>query len=42
MHNIDVLAGYCHADGLSMGKFFFDDLFCGTFQGRKRGEEFRF
>ena len=42
VHNIDVLAGYCHADGLTKTKFSFDDLFSGTFQGRKRGEEFRF
>ena len=40
--NIDILAGYCHADGLSKKKLSFDDLFAGTFQGRKRGEELRF
>ena len=42
LHNIDVLAGYCQADGLSKKKFSFDDLFSPVFQGRKRGDEFRF
>ncbi len=42
VHNIDVLAGYCKADGLSKKKFSFDDLFAPVFQGRKRGDEFRF
>jgi 4,5-dihydroxyphthalate decarboxylase len=40
--NIDMLARYCHADGLSRNKLSFDDLFAETFQGRKRGDEFRF
>jgi 4,5-dihydroxyphthalate decarboxylase len=40
-HNIDVLAGYCHAHGMTKSKFTFDDLFASTFQGRKRGDEWR-
>jgi 4,5-dihydroxyphthalate decarboxylase len=42
LHNMDVLAGYCHQSGLSRKKFSFDELFAAVFQGRKRGEEFRF
>jgi hypothetical protein len=39
---MNALASYCHEQGLSRRKFSFDDLFVSVFQGRKRGEEFRF
>ena len=42
VHNMNTLAAYCHQQGLSRRKFTFDDLFISVFQGRKRGEEFRF
>jgi 4,5-dihydroxyphthalate decarboxylase len=40
--NINAIAGYCHGQGLSKTKFTFDTLFSSVFQGRKRGDEFRF
>jgi len=40
--NINAIAGYCHEQGLSKTKFTFDTLFSPVFQGRKRGDEFRF
>jgi len=40
--NINAIAGYCHEQGLSKTKFSFDNLFAPVFQGRKRGDEFRF
>ena len=42
LHNMDTIAAYCHEQGLSRKKFGFDDLFTSVFQGRKRGDEFRF
>jgi hypothetical protein len=39
---MDTIAAYCHEQGLSAKKFGFDDLFVSVFQGRKRGDEFRF
>ena len=42
VHNMNTLAAYCHEQGLSRRKFTFDDLFVSVFQGRKRGDEFRF
>ena len=42
LNNMNTLASYCHEQGLSRRKFTFDDLFVSVFQGRKRGEEFRF
>lgn len=42
VHNMNTLAAYCHEQGLSQRKFTFDDLFISVFQGRKRGDEFRF
>jgi 4,5-dihydroxyphthalate decarboxylase len=42
LHNMNTLAGYCHEQGLTRSKFSFDDLFVSVFQGRKRGDEFRF
>jgi 4,5-dihydroxyphthalate decarboxylase len=40
-HNIDTVAGYSHAHGLTARRWTADDLFVSTFQGRKRGDEFR-
>jgi len=40
--NINAIAGYAHDQGLTKQKFTFDDLFAPVFQGRKRGDEFRF
>lgn len=40
-HNIETLAGYLHEHGLTRKKLSFNDLFLDTFQGRKRGDEFR-
>jgi 4,5-dihydroxyphthalate decarboxylase len=42
LNNMNTLAAYCHEQGLSRRKFTFDDLFVSIFQGRKRGDEFRF
>ena len=42
LRNMDAIAGYCHEQGLSRKKFSFADLFTSVFQGRKRGDEFRF
>jgi 4,5-dihydroxyphthalate decarboxylase len=42
LKNINTSAGYCYEQGLSKQKFDFDNLFAPVFQGRKRGEEFRF
>jgi 4,5-dihydroxyphthalate decarboxylase len=42
LNNINAIAGYCHEQGLTQKKFTFDDLFAPVFQGRKRGDEFRF
>jgi len=39
---MDAITGYCHEQGLIKRKIPFDELFLNTFQGRKRGEEFRF
>jgi 4,5-dihydroxyphthalate decarboxylase len=40
-HNIETLAGYSHEQGLTRQRLGTDDLFVSTFQGRKRGDEFR-
>ena len=40
--NINAIAGYVHEQGLSKQKFTFDTLFAPVFQGRKRGDEFKF
>ena len=42
INNINTLAGYAHNSGLTKRRFTFDDLFVPVFQGRKRGDEFRF
>ncbi len=42
LKNMNAIAGYCHEQGLSKKRFTFDDLFMPVFQGRKRGDEFRF
>jgi 4,5-dihydroxyphthalate decarboxylase len=42
INNIKTLAGYAHDGGLTKRRFTFDDLFVPVFQGRKRGDEFRF
>jgi len=39
---MDAITGYCHEQGLIDRPIPFDELFVGTFQGRKRGDEFRF
>jgi 4,5-dihydroxyphthalate decarboxylase len=39
--NIETLAGYSHEQGLTQKRLSADDLFVSTFQGRKRGDEFR-
>jgi len=39
---MDAITGYCHDQGLIDRPIPFDELFVGTFQGRKRGDEFRF
>ena len=40
-HNIDTIAGYSHEQGLTKQHWTADDLFVSTFQGRKRGDEWR-
>ena len=40
-HNIDTIAGYSHEQGLTNKKWTADELFVSTFQGRKRGDEWR-
>jgi 4,5-dihydroxyphthalate decarboxylase len=40
-HTIETLAGYSHEQGLTKRRHTADDLFVSTFQGRKRGDEFR-
>jgi len=42
IRNVEAITTYCHEDGISKRKFVFDDLFVPVFQGRKRGQEFRF
>jgi len=42
LNNMNTLASYCHQQGLTRRQFTFDDLFVSVFQGRKRGDEFRF
>jgi 4,5-dihydroxyphthalate decarboxylase len=39
---MDAITGYCHEQGLIDRSIPFDELFVATFQGRKRGDEFRF
>ena len=38
---MDTIAGYSHEQGLTKRHWTADDLFISTFQGRKRGDEFR-
>jgi 4,5-dihydroxyphthalate decarboxylase len=40
-HTIETLAAYSHEQGLTRRRLTADDLFVSTFQGRKRGDEFR-
>jgi 4,5-dihydroxyphthalate decarboxylase len=40
-HNINTVAGYSFQHGLTRRQWTADDLFTSTFQGRKRGDEFR-
>ena len=40
-HNMNTIAGYSHQQGLTQKKWTADDLFTSTFQGRKRGDEWR-
>ena len=40
-HNIDTIAGYSHEQGLTKKKWTAEGLFVSTFQGRKRGDEWR-
>lgn len=40
-HNIETLAAYSHEQGLTQRKLTAEDLFVSTFQGRKRGEDFK-
>jgi 4,5-dihydroxyphthalate decarboxylase len=42
LNNINTIAGYAHEQGMTKKRFQFDDLFSQVFQGRKRGDEFRF
>lgn len=42
INNINTLAGYAYNSGLTKRRYTFDDLFVPVFQGRKRGDEFRF
>ncbi len=42
INNINTVAGYAYNSGLTKRRFTFDDLFVPVFQGRKRGDEFRF
>jgi 4,5-dihydroxyphthalate decarboxylase len=42
LKNMDTIARYAYEQGLSKKRFEFDDLFSAVFQGRKRGDEFRF
>ena len=39
---MDAITTYCHDQGLINRQIPFDELFAGVFQGRKRGDEFRF
>jgi hypothetical protein len=38
---MDTIAGYSHEQGLTKKRWTADDLFISTFQGRKRGDEWR-
>ena len=40
-HTIETLAGYSHEQGVTKRLWTADELFVSTFQGRKRGHEFR-
>jgi 4,5-dihydroxyphthalate decarboxylase len=40
-HNMNTIAGYSHEQGLTGSRWTADDLFVSTFQGRKRGDEWR-
>ena len=40
-HNMNTIAGYSHEQGLTKRLWTADDLFVSTFQGRKRGDEWR-
>jgi len=40
-HNMNTIAGYSYSQGLTDKKWTADDLFVSTFQGRKRGDEWR-
>jgi len=40
-NNMNTIAGYSHEQGLTEKKWTADDLFVSTFQGRKRGDEWR-
>lgn len=40
-HTMDTIAGYSHEQGLTKKRWTPDDLFVSTFQGRKRGDEWR-
>jgi 4,5-dihydroxyphthalate decarboxylase len=40
-HNMNTIAGYSHEQGLTKKRWTTDDLFTSTFQGRKRGDEWR-
>jgi len=40
-HNMNTIAGYSHEQGLTKRLWTADDLFTSTFQGRKRGDEWR-
>ena len=42
IQNVTAIAGLLPRAGLEQAKFVFDDLFAPVFQGRKRGDEFRF
>jgi 4,5-dihydroxyphthalate decarboxylase len=39
---MDAITTYCHEQGLTDRAMPFEELFVGVFQGRKRGDEFRF
>jgi hypothetical protein len=38
---MNTIAGYSHEQGLTGKRWTADDLFVSTFQGRKRGDEWR-
>ena len=38
---MNTIAGYSHEQGLTKRRWTADDLFTSTFQGRKRGDEWR-